>query len=83
MTILDNKISSSGFAGAIMINCRSFEGTIFQNNNLFANMKMGLCLENSEILIQNCKFSRSITGIWINFGNFDILNMPLATKKSI
>ena len=73
LQILDNKISSSGFSGVIMINCHSSEASLFQNNNLFANMKIGLCIENSRLKIQNCKFSRSITGIWLNFGHYDQL----------
>ena len=44
-------------------------------------MKIGLCIENSNLLIQNCKFSRSITGIWINFGKFEHLEPATDTSN--
>lgn len=82
LEIMDNVITSSGFAGVIIINTKSFERAVFQKNNLFSNTKMGICIENSELLIQNSKFSRSITGIWINFGNFDHLKDSISSNNS-
>jgi hypothetical protein len=81
LQIMDNIISSSGFLGALAINTRSTNQALFQNNKLFANMKIGLCIENSKLLIKNCRFSRSITGIWINFGKFNYLGS--SDKQSI
>ena len=63
LEVIDNKITSSGFSGAIIINCHASKKINIQTCHFFDNLKIGLCMENSSAKVQNCKFTHSVTGI--------------------
>ena len=78
--VINNQINSGGFAGAIFINTKAKYPINFQDNSLFANEKLGLCVENAIIQITGCRFSKSVTGLWINFGGFENFTKEMETR---
>lgn len=90
ISIVDNKIRTTGYSGALIINTKATNPINFTGNEFFANHRLSLGLENTIICVEKTKFSNCVTGIWINFNrslrkkmgdNNELIESLLSTRR--
>lgn len=78
--IKSNKITTCGFSGCIFINTKAQKPIVFHCNNLYSNHRLGLCIENTFLKVTRCRFTKCVSGIWINFGGYKNFTKEIESK---